>query len=65
MHPKIFEKTYIRVDIIVEYLNKMLLNINQLDYHHLNDYDKGGLDGYNQAVTEVLNKIEGFIQKYS
>lgn len=57
MHPKLFEKHYIQKDYLQSELNKMLLEMNELEYSILNEYDKGGYDGYNQAVTELLKKI--------
>ncbi|MCZ8156126.1 MAG: hypothetical protein O9264_08405 [Leptospira sp.] len=57
MHPKLFETTYIKRDFIENELKKMLLEIGDLDYKALTDYDKGGFDGYNQAVTEILKKL--------
>lgn len=35
----------------------MLVEMSGLEYKNLADYDKGGFDGYNQAVTEILRKI--------
>ncbi|TGL57469.1 hypothetical protein EHQ58_14410 [Leptospira ognonensis] len=58
MHPKIFESTYIKKEYLEQELKKMLLEIGDLDYKALGDYDKGGFDGYNQAVTEILKKIQ-------
>lgn len=63
MHPKEFEKVYIRQDYLEGELKKMLIQMNELDYSSLNDYDKGGFDGYNQAVTEILKKISTKISK--
>lgn len=57
MHPKVFETTYIKKEYLETELKKMLLEISDLDYRDLGDYDKGGFDGYNQAVTEILKKI--------
>ncbi|GBF49128.1 hypothetical protein LPTSP4_06380 [Leptospira ryugenii] len=57
MHPKIFETTYIRKDYLENELRKMLVEMSGLEYKNLADYDKGGFDGYNQAVTEILRKI--------
>ncbi len=58
MHPKLFETSYIKKDFLEQELKKMLLEIGDLDYQQLNDYDKGGFDGYNQAVTEILKKLQ-------
>lgn len=57
MHPKVFETTYIKKEYLESELRKMLIEISDLDYKDLGDYDKGGFDGYNQAVTEILKKI--------
>lgn len=64
MHPKVFDKLYIRKDYLEAELNKMLLEMNALEYGSLNDYDKGGYDGYNQAVTEMLKKITTKFSKF-
>jgi len=58
VHPKLFETSYIKKDFLEQELKKMLLEIGDLDYQQLNDYDKGGFDGYNQAVTEILKKLQ-------
>ncbi|MCG9874168.1 MAG: hypothetical protein O9346_02855 [Leptospiraceae bacterium] len=58
MHPKTFEKSYIRKDYFEQELSKMLLEMGELEYKNLNEYDKGGFDGYNQAVTEMLRKLQ-------
>ncbi|WCL48000.1 hypothetical protein [Leptospira sp. GIMC2001] len=58
MHPKTFDRIYIRKDFFETELNKMLLEMSELDYKNLNQYDKGGYDGYNQAVTELLKKLQ-------
>ena len=58
MDPKQFEHYYIRVDFLENELSKMLKEMEQLDYHSLNDYDKGGFDGYNQGITELLKKLD-------
>jgi len=58
VHPKIFETSYIKKEYLEQELKKMLLDISDLDYRSLNEYDKGGFDGYNQAVTEILKKLQ-------
>ena len=58
MNPKQFENHYIRIDYLESELKKMLKEMEQLDYHSLNDYDKGGFDGYNQGITELLRKLD-------
>jgi len=58
VHPKVFETTYIKKEHLEQELKKMLLEIGDLDYKGLTDYDKGGFDGYNQAVTEILKKLQ-------
>ncbi|MCT8332501.1 hypothetical protein NUH30_02330 [Leptospira sp. 85282-16] len=58
MHPKTFETTYIRKDYLEHELRKLLLDMSDLDYKELNDYDKGGYDGFNQAITLVLKRLQ-------
>ncbi|TGK53647.1 hypothetical protein EHQ16_16390 [Leptospira kanakyensis] len=58
MHPKTFETCYIRKEYLEHELRKLLLDISDLDYKELNDYDKGGYDGFNQAITLVLKKLQ-------
>jgi hypothetical protein len=57
MHPREFEKVYIRIDYLEDELKKMLIQMNELNYTSLGEYDKGGFDGYKQAVTEMMKKI--------
>ncbi|MCC5813707.1 MAG: hypothetical protein JJT78_03050 [Leptospira sp.] len=63
MHPREFEKVYIRIDYLEEELKKMLAQMNELNYGSLGDYDKGGFDGYKQAVTEMMKKISSKFSK--
>ncbi len=35
----------------------MLMDMSELEYSSLSEYDKGGFDGYRQAVTEILKKL--------
>lgn len=65
MHPKVFEKIYIRKDYLEDELQRMLMEMSELEYSSLGDYDKGGFDGYNQAVTEMLKKFNTKISKFS
>jgi hypothetical protein len=58
VHPKLFETTYIKKDYFEQELKRMLLDMGDLEYKELSDYDKGGFDGYNQAVTEMLKKLK-------
>lgn len=58
VHPKVFETSYIRKEHLEHELRKLLLDMNDLDYRNLNDYDKGGYDGFNQAITLVLKKLQ-------
>ncbi|EIE01620.1 MULTISPECIES: hypothetical protein [Leptospira] len=58
MHPNHFETVYIRKNIIEEELSKLLKEFSGLSYKSLSDYDKGVYDGYTQAVTEVLRKVQ-------
>ncbi|XDD48217.1 hypothetical protein AB3N60_08635 [Leptospira sp. WS39.C2] len=58
MHPKVFETSYIRKEQLEHELRKLLLDINDLEYKDLNDYDKGGYDGFNQAITLVLKRLQ-------
>lgn len=58
VHPKVFETSYIRKEALENELRKLLLDMSNLDYRNLNDYDKGGFDGFNQAITLVLKKIQ-------
>lgn len=44
-------------------LKRMLLDMSSLEYKALSDYDKGGFDGYNQAVTEILKKVQNKIKR--
>jgi|GEM_PF-2146159 len=57
VHPKLFETVYIKKEYLENELRRMLIEINDLDYRELSDYDKGGFDGFNQAVTELLKKV--------
>jgi len=63
MDPKKFETFYIRRDFIENEINKMLSSMNALDYQSLNDYDKGGFDGYKQGITELLKKLQARFNK--
>ncbi|WP_411822638.1 hypothetical protein [Leptospira sp. 'Mane'] len=58
MHPKLFDSIYLKKTHLENELKRMLQEIADLDYHDLNDYDKGGFDGYNQALTEILKKLK-------
>lgn len=58
MDPKAFETVYIRRDYIEKEIDKMLKAVSALDYGSLNEYDKGGFDGYKQGITELLKKIQ-------
>ncbi|TGM82006.1 hypothetical protein EHR01_04265 [Leptospira mtsangambouensis] len=58
MHPKTFETNYIKKESLEHELRKLLLDMSNLDYKGLNDYDKGGYDGFNQAITLVLKKLQ-------
>lgn len=58
MHPKTFETNYIRKEYLEHELRKLLLDMSNLDYKGLNDYDKGGYDGFNQAITLVLKRLQ-------
>ncbi|EKJ84913.1 hypothetical protein EHQ23_19070 [Leptospira bourretii] len=58
MHPKTFETNYIKKESLEHELRKLLLDMSDLDYKGLNDYDKGGYDGFNQAITLVLKKLQ-------
>ncbi|TGN18815.1 hypothetical protein [Leptospira idonii] len=57
MHPRLFETVYIKKEFLEQELKKMLLDMGNLEYRDLNEYDKGGFDGFNQAVTEILRKL--------
>lgn len=65
MHPKVFEKIYIRKDFLEDELKRMLMEMSDLEYGSLNEYDKGGYDGYNQAVTEMMKKLSAKISKFT
>ncbi|EMY78879.1 hypothetical protein LEP1GSC060_1137 [Leptospira weilii serovar Ranarum str. ICFT] len=58
MHPKVFETLYIRKNYVDEELRNHLKEIQSLNYRSLGDYDRGVYDGYVQAITEILKKIE-------
>ncbi|TGK04139.1 hypothetical protein EHQ53_03045 [Leptospira langatensis] len=58
MHPNHFETVYIRKNIIEEELSKLLKEFSNFEYKSLSEYDRGVYDGYTQAVTEVLRKIQ-------
>ncbi|EKR72700.1 hypothetical protein [Leptospira noguchii] len=58
MHPKVFETLYIRKNYVDDELRKHLKEVQCLNYRSLNDYDRGVYDGYVQAITEILKKIE-------
>ncbi|MDF3820097.1 hypothetical protein P3G55_09315 [Leptospira sp. 96542] len=58
MHPKILETNYIRKNYLEAELRKMILDMGGLEYKDLNEYDKGGFDGFNQALTLVLKKLQ-------
>ncbi|BDA78848.1 hypothetical protein LPTSP3_g17780 [Leptospira kobayashii] len=58
MHPKSFDSIYLKKAYLENELKRMLQDIAHLDYRDLNDYDKGGFDGYNQALTEILKKLK-------
>ncbi|EOQ88339.1 hypothetical protein LEP1GSC202_3065 [Leptospira yanagawae serovar Saopaulo str. Sao Paulo = ATCC 700523] len=58
VHPKVFETSYIRKEYLEQELRKLLLGMSDLEYKDLNDYDKGGYDGFNQAITLVLKKLQ-------
>ncbi|PJZ55008.1 hypothetical protein [Leptospira adleri] len=58
MHPKVFETLYVRKNYIDEELRNHLKEMQGLNYRTLNEYDRGVYDGYVQAITEILKKIE-------
>lgn len=58
MHPKVFETLYVRKNYIDEELRNHLKEMQGLNYRSLNEYDRGVYDGYVQAITEILKKIE-------
>ncbi|MDV6235063.1 hypothetical protein EHQ12_16055 [Leptospira gomenensis] len=58
MHPKVFETLYIRKNYIDDELRSHLKEMQGLNYKSLNEYDRGVYDGYVQAITEILRKIE-------
>lgn len=58
VHPKVFETLYIRKNYVDEELRNHLKEIQSLNYRSLGDYDRGVYDGYVQAITEILKKIE-------
>lgn len=58
MHPKVFETSYIRKEYLEHELRKLLIDMNDLEYKDLSEYDKGGYDGFNQAITLVLKKLQ-------
>ena len=63
MHPKEFEAIYLKKESMELELKRMLLDMSSLEYKALSDYDKGGFDGYNQAVTEILKKVQNKIKR--
>jgi len=63
MDPKKFENYYIRREFLESEISKMLNAINSLEYNGLNDYDKGGVDGYKQGITELLKRIQAKFKK--
>ncbi|EKR89958.1 hypothetical protein LEP1GSC163_0391 [Leptospira santarosai str. CBC379] len=58
MHPKVFETLYIRKNYVYEELRSHLKEMQSLNYHSLGEYDRGVYDGYVQAITEIIKKIE-------
>lgn len=58
VHPKQFETEYIKKEYLISELSKLLLDFHELEYRELNEYDKGGYDGFNQAITLVLKKLQ-------
>ncbi|TGJ99202.1 hypothetical protein EHO59_15095 [Leptospira semungkisensis] len=58
MHPTHFETVYIRKNIIEEELSKLLKEFSGFEYKSLSEYDRGVYDGYTQAVTEILRKLQ-------
>ncbi|EMJ96049.1 MULTISPECIES: hypothetical protein [Leptospira] len=58
MHPKVFETLYIRKNYVDEELRNHLKEMQSLNYRSLGEYDRGVYDGYVQAITEILKKIE-------
>jgi hypothetical protein len=63
MHPKQFETVYVKREFIEQEIARMQLVMSDLDYKNLSDYDKGGLDGYNQAITEILKRLHSRVKK--
>ncbi len=58
VHPKVFETLYIRKNYVDEELRNHLKEMQSLNYRSLGEYDRGVYDGYVQAITEILKKIE-------
>ncbi|AYV54314.1 hypothetical protein EFP84_01540 [Leptospira kmetyi] len=58
MHPKVFETLYIRKNYVDDELRNHLKEMQSLNYRSLGEYDRGVYDGYIQAITEILKKIE-------
>ncbi|EQA51939.1 MULTISPECIES: hypothetical protein [Leptospira] len=58
MHPKVFETLYIRKNYVDDELRNHLKEMQSLNYRSLGEYDRGVYDGYVQAITEILKKIE-------
>ena len=63
MDPKKFETVYVRRDFVENEVTKMIQAMDSLEYQTLNEYDKGGVDGYKQGITELMKRIQSKLKK--